>query len=112
MGSHISFVYGAWTPGVFRMPSRTSCVAIPHGTPTVTAMAECPWGVPYSSRVEVIVSYYNKYYVSDQSSSLRRATHFFSIGPLYHKLVLEHHQIALTGFVLHKRLHTGAQGIE
>jgi hypothetical protein len=45
IGSHISFVYGARTPGVLNTPASTSCVTMSHGTPTVRAMAECPAGV-------------------------------------------------------------------
>jgi hypothetical protein len=37
------------------VPSRTICVAMPQGTPTVRAIAECPSEAPYASRVDVII---------------------------------------------------------
>jgi hypothetical protein len=56
IGSHISLVYGTSTPGVEIVPSRTNCVAIPQGMPTVRAIAECPFGAPYASSVDVMIS--------------------------------------------------------
>jgi hypothetical protein len=41
---------------VLRTPSSTSWDAIPHGNPTVNAIAECPVGSPYRSSVDVNVS--------------------------------------------------------
>jgi len=54
-GSHISLVYGTSTPGEERVPSRTICVAMPQGMPTVRAIAECPSGAPYASSVDVMI---------------------------------------------------------
>jgi hypothetical protein len=56
IGSQISLVYRERMPGVLKMPSRISCVAIPQGIPAVVAIAEWPIGFPYISRVEVRVS--------------------------------------------------------
>ena len=36
--------------------AQPSCTAIPHGTPTYSAIAEWPDGSPYASSVDVIVS--------------------------------------------------------
>ena len=58
IGWTMSMEYGAWTPVLLITPSSKSCVAMPHGIPTVRAMAEypVPVGSPCSSSVEVIVS--------------------------------------------------------
>ena len=52
-GAQMSSVYGAMTPGVVITPSSISWPAIAAGTPTVTAIAECPPGLPYVSSVDV-----------------------------------------------------------
>jgi hypothetical protein len=115
IASQTSLSYGACTPGVFNTPSSTSCVVIPHGKPTVNAIAECPSGsgLPYFSNVDVSISYKKiVFLVSRRGKKKAIETHFFTVLPLNDKLVLQHDEVPFSRLVFHQRLELRAERVE
>ncbi len=115
-GSLILGVYGANIPFSEIVPSSTCNTANPHGTPTSLAMAEYPFGSPYSTRVDVRVS------LRPSLCSISNLLPGWGVVSVVDDgfegvtgkgggLLLQHHHVSLAWAVFHLCFKSGAEGV-